>query len=48
MKTKKQLLQEKLNKMIRGRQRAILEKDWLRAADLEIRIDAVKAMIDHL
>ena len=38
MKTKKELLQEKINKLIRRRKMAMEIKDWMLAADLEIRI----------
>ena len=48
MKTNKTLLEEKLIKLIRNRERALKEKDWLKAADLEIRIEATKAKIDQL
>ena len=48
MKTNKALLEEKLIKLIRNRERALKEKDWLKAADLEIRIEATEAKIDRL
>jgi hypothetical protein len=48
MKAQKQLLQEKLVKLVRNREQAIKEKDWLKAADLEIRIEATEAKIDRL
>ena len=48
MKAQKQLLQEKLLKLVRNREQALKEKDWLKAADLEIRIEATEAKIDRL
>ena len=48
MKPQKQLLQEKLVKLVRNREQALKEKDWLKAADLEIRIEATRAKIDQL
>ena len=48
MKTKKQLYEEKLIKLVRDREQALKEKDWLKAADLEIRIEATEAKIDRL
>jgi hypothetical protein len=48
MKAQKQLLQEKLVKLVRNREQALKEKDWLKAADLEIRIEATEAKIDRL
>ena len=48
MKTNKTLLEEKLIKLIRNRERALKEKDWLKAADLEIRIEATDAKIERL
>lgn len=48
MKPQKQLLQEKLVKLVRNREQALKEKDWLKAADLEIRIEATEAKIDRL
>lgn len=48
MKTNKTLLEEKLIKLIRNREQALKEKDWLKAADLEIRIEATEAKIDRL
>ena len=48
MKTKKQLYEEKLIKLVRNREQALKEKDWLKAADLEIRIEATEAKIDRL
>ena len=48
MKTNKTLLEEKLIKLIRNRERALREKDWLKAADLEIRIEATEAKIDKI
>lgn len=48
MKTNKSLLEQKLIKLIRCREQALKEKDWLRAADLEIRIEVTEAKIDRL
>ena len=48
MKTNKTLLEEKLIKLIRNRERALKEKDWLKAADLEIRIEATEAKINKI
>ena len=48
MKAQKQLLQEKLIKLVRTREQALKEKDWLKAADLEIRIEATEAKINRL
>lgn len=48
MKAQKQLLQEKLIKLVRNREQALKEKDWLKAADLEIRIEATEAKINRL
>ena len=48
MKAQKQLLQEKLVKLVRNREQALKEKDWLKAADLEIRIEATEAKINRL
>ena len=48
MKTDKTLLEEKIDKLNKRRAQALREKDWLKAADLEIRIEATKAKINHL
>ena len=48
METNKSLLEQKLIKLIRCREQALREKDWLKAADLEIRIEATEAKIDRL
>ena len=48
MKTDKTLLEEKIAKLILRRKQALKEKDWLKAADLEIRIEATKAKIEKL
>jgi len=48
MKTDKTLLEEKVVKLNKCRDQALKEKDWLKAADLEIRIEATKAKIDQL
>ena len=48
MKTNKTLLEEKLIKLVRNRERALKEKDWLKAADLEIRIEATEAKINKI
>ncbi len=48
MKTKKQLYEEKIDKLTKRRAQALKEKDWLKAADLEIRIEATKAKIEKL
>ena len=45
MKTDKTLLEEKLQKLERNRSIALRERDWLRAADLEIRIINLKTKI---
>ena len=48
MKTYKAILKIKLEKLNKRRAQALKEKDWLKAADLEIRIEATKAKIDQL
>ena len=48
MKDTKSILEQKLIKLTRCRERALKEKDWLRAADLEIRIEATEARINKL
>ena len=48
MKTDKALLEEKIAKLTKRREQALKEKDWLKAADLEIRIEATKAKIARL
>ena len=48
MKAQKQLLQDKLVKLVRNQEQALKEKDWLKAADLEIRIEATEAKINRL
>ena len=48
MKTDKTLLEEKIDKLSKRRAQALKEKDWLKAPDLEIRIEATKAKIDQL
>ncbi len=48
MKTDKTLLEEKIGKLNKRRAQALKEKDWLKAADLEIRIETTKAKIDQL
>ena len=47
MKTDKTLLEEKVVKLNKRRDQALQEKDWLKAADLEIRIEATRASIDQ-
>jgi hypothetical protein len=48
MKDTKSILEQKLIKLVRCREQALKEKDWLRAADLEIRIEATEARINKL
>ena len=48
MKTNKTLLEEKIDKLKKRRAQALQEKDWLKAADLEIRIETAKAKIEKL
>ena len=49
MKTdKKTLLEEKIAKLKKRRAQALKEKDWLKAADLEIRIEATKSKLAKL
>ena len=48
MKTNKTLLKEKVAKLNKRRAQALKEKDWLKAADLEIRIEATEAKIKKL
>ena len=48
MKTNKTLLEEKIDKLKKRRAQALQEKDWLKAADLEIRIEATKFKLAKL
>ncbi len=48
MKTKKSILESKLERLEKRRRQAIKEKDNLLALDLELRIERTKAKIEKL
>jgi|TARA_A100001201_G_scaffold141366_1_gene136601 hypothetical protein len=46
--TDKEVLKSKIERLNKRRERAILEKDWLKAEDLYIRIERAKYKLSKL